>query len=158
LDWTIGEPLINVFVLTGQGLIAIRRFLGSMWKVFGEEGVMVQFGSLWDERMRVMSKRRKDRARFLELLDMAEISHYMNVDERMHVFRIELPDACSADDVEFLKGFIQRIIKSVEYPMVDHDGEEQKAALIITAEEPVDEHKERMAAWYKMIEEMKKEE
>ena len=137
----------------GQGLIAIRRFLGSMWKVFGEEGVMVQFGSLWKERMREMSKRRKDRGRFLALLDMAEVIHYMNVDQKLHVFRIELPDSCTADDVEFLKGFIQRVIRSVEYPMVDLDGAEQKATLIITAGEPLDEHKERMARWYKMKEE-----
>jgi len=58
------------------------------------------------------------------------------------------------EDVEFLKNFIQRIIKSVEYPMVDLDGEEQRAALIITAEEPGDEHKERMSGWYKMKQEM----
>ena len=34
-----------------------------MWKVFGEEGVMVQFGPLWKERMIELSKRRKDRDR-----------------------------------------------------------------------------------------------
>ena len=129
-----------------------------MWKVFGEEGVMIQFGSLWTERMRELSKRRKDRDRFLKLLDMSEVTHYLDIHQTLHVFTMTLPTTCTADDVEFLKAFVQRIIKSVEYPMVEHDGEEQKAALIITADEPVDEHKERMAAWYKMIEEMKEEE
>jgi len=121
-----------------------------MWKVFGEEGVMVQFGSLWAERMKVLSKRRKDRPRFLELLDQADISHYLDIHQKLHVFRMKLPDTCNVDDVQFLKSFIQRIIKSVEYPMVELDDEEQMAALIITAAEPEDEHRQRMSGWYKM--------
>jgi hypothetical protein len=125
-----------------------------MWKVFGEEGVMVQFGSLWTERMKELSKRRKDRDRFLKLLDQAEIGHYLDIHQKMHVFKMDLPSVCTVDDVEFVKSFVQRIIKSVEYPMVDLDGEEQRAALIITAEEPEDEHKERMSGWYKMKKEM----
>jgi len=121
-----------------------------MWKVFGEEGVMVQFGPLWKERMIELSKRRKDRARFLELLEMAEITHYLDIHQRLHVFRMDLPVTCTLEDVEFLKGFVQRIIKSTEYPMVDLDGEEQRAALLISAEEPEDEHASRMSGWYKM--------
>jgi hypothetical protein len=124
-----------------------------MWKVFGEEGVMVQFNTLWTERMKELSKRRKDRSRFLTLLDQAETSHYLDVHQRMHVFRMTLPTSCTVDDINFLKNFIQRIIKSVEYPMVDLDGEEQRATVVITADEPEDEHKTRMAAWYKMLEE-----
>lgn len=127
-----------------------------MWKVFGEEGVMVQFGTLWTARMRDLSKRRKDRDRFLELLDSAEVTHYLDIHQKMHVFKMTLPSSCTVEDVEFLKGFVQRILKSVEYPMVDLDGEEQRAALIITAEESVDEHSERMANWYKQLESMEK--
>jgi len=126
-----------------------------MWKVFGEEGVMVQFGSLWTERMRELSKRRKDRDRFLKLLDQAEITHYLDIHQALHVFKMTLPTSCTAEDVEFLKAFVQRIIKSVDYPMVDLDGTEQRAALIITADESQDDHKERMSAWYKKLEEMK---
>jgi hypothetical protein len=124
-----------------------------MWKVFGEEGVMVQFGLLWKERMIELSKRRKDRDRFLDLLEKADISHYLDIHQRLHVFRMELPSSCTAEDVEFLKGFVQRILKSTEYPMVDLDGEEQRAALIISAEEPEDEHVSRMSEWYKMKQE-----
>lgn len=127
-----------------------------MWKVFGEEGVMVQFGTLWTARMRDLSKRRKDRDRFLALLDSAEVTHYLDIHQKMHVFKMTLPISCTVEDVEFLKGFVQRILKSVEYPMVDLDGEEQRAALIITAEESVDEHSERMANWYKQLESMEK--
>ncbi|MCX6650231.1 MAG: hypothetical protein NT131_01025 [Methanomassiliicoccales archaeon] len=121
-----------------------------MWKVFGEEGVMVQFGSLWTERMRELSKRRRDRERFLKLLDQAEMSYYLDIHQKLHVFTMRLPTSCTVEDVEFLKVFVQRIIKSVEYPMVDLDGEEQMAALIITAEDPSDEHRDRMSGWYKM--------
>lgn len=121
-----------------------------MWKVFGEEGVMIRFGPLWKERMIELSKRRKDRERFLGLLEMAEITHYLDIHQKLHVFRMDLPTTCTPDDVEFLKGFVQRIIKSTEHPMVDLDGEEQKAALIISAEEPEDEHTSRMSAWYRM--------
>ncbi|MHC1709052.1 MAG: hypothetical protein AB9819_01400 [Methanomassiliicoccales archaeon] len=124
-----------------------------MWKVFGEEGVMVQFGLLWKERMIELSKRRKDRDRFLELLEKAEISHYLDIHQRLHVFRMDLPPTCTPEDVEFLKGFVQRILKSTPYPMVDLDGEEQKAALVISAEEPEDEHTSRMSEWYKMKQE-----
>jgi len=129
-----------------------------MWKVFGEEGVMVQFGTLWTARMRDLSKRRKDRDRFLKLLDSAEVSHYLDIHQKLHVFTMTLPTSCTADDVDFVKSFVQRIIKSTEYPMVEIDGEEQRAALIITAEEPVDEHKLRMAAWYQKLEEVQKKE
>ncbi|MCG7845204.1 MAG: hypothetical protein MIO90_07230 [Methanomassiliicoccales archaeon] len=125
-----------------------------MWKVFGEEGVMVQFELLWTERMKDLSKRRKNRDRFLKLLDQADISHYLDVHQQLHVFTMKLPSICTADDVEFLKNFIQRIIKSVEYPMVDLDGEEQRAALIITAEEPGDEHEAYRAEWERMKKEM----
>ncbi len=121
-----------------------------MWKVFGEEGVMVQFGFLWTERMKVLSKRRKDRPRFLELLDQADISHYLDIHQKLHVFKMDLPTTCTPEDVQFLKSFIQRIIKSVEYPMVELDDEEQRAALIITAGEPEDEERNRMSAWNKI--------
>ncbi len=121
-----------------------------MWKVFGEEGVMVQFGPLWKERMIELSKRRKDRARFLELLEKADITHYLDIHQRLHVFRMDLPATCTKDDVEFLKSFVQRVIKSTEYPMVDLDDEEQRAALVISAEEAEDEHTSRMSGWYKM--------
>jgi len=121
-----------------------------MWKVFGEEGVMVQFGFLWTERMKVLSKRRKDRPRFLELLDQADISHYLDIHQKLHVFKMDLPATCTPEDVQFLKSFIQRIIKSVEYPMVELDDEEQRAALIITAGEPEDEERNRMSAWNKI--------
>ncbi len=133
-----------------------QAVFGRMWKVFGEEGVMVQFGTLWTARMRDLSKRRKDRDRFLALLDSAEVTHYLDIHQKMHVFKMTLPSSCTVEDVEFLKGFVQRILKSVEYPMVDLDGEEQRAALIITAEESVDEHSERMANWYKQLESMEK--
>ena len=125
-----------------------------MWKVFGEEGVMVQFGPLWTARMIELSKRRKDRDRFLKLLDSAEVTHFLDIHQKMHVFKMTLPTSCTVEDVEFLKAFVQRIIKSVDYPMVDLDGEEQRAALIITAERPADEHRERMSEWYKMKSEM----
>lgn len=124
-----------------------------MWKVFGEEGVMVRFGPLWKERMIELSKHRKDRDRFLELLEKAEITHYLDIHQTLHVFRMDLPTTCTAEDVEFLKGFVQRVIKGTEYPMVDLDGEEQKAALVISAEEPEDEHVSRMSSWYKMKQE-----
>ena len=133
--------------------------MGGMWKVFGEECVMVQFGSMWAERMRDLSKRRKDRERFIALLDQADMAHYLDVHQQLHVFKMRLPESCTVDDVEFLKTFIQRIIRSVEYPMVDLDGEEQRAALMIMAEEPADEHHVRMSEWYKMKaeEDMKRE-
>jgi hypothetical protein len=67
-----------------------------------------------------------------------------------------LPTSCSADDVLFMKSLVQRIIKSTVYPMGDLDGVEQRAALIITAEEEEDDHKTRMASWYKQLEEMNK--
>jgi len=124
-----------------------------MWKVFGEEAVMVQFGTLWKSRMVELSKRRKGRDRFLELMEKADISHYLDIHQKLHVFRMDLPTDLTVDDVEFLKGFVQRIIKSTEYPMVDLDGQEQRAVLIISAEEPEDEHKTRMASWYKMKQE-----
>jgi hypothetical protein len=66
---------------------------------------------------------------------------------------MDLPPTCTPEDVEFLKGFVQRILKSTPYPMVDLDGEEQKAALVISAEEPEDEHTSRMSEWYKMKQE-----
>ena len=40
-----------------------------MWKVIGEEAVMVQFGPLLKERMIDLSRRKKDRARFLDLIE-----------------------------------------------------------------------------------------
>jgi len=125
-------------------------FSALMWKVFGEEGVMIRFGALWKQRMIDLSKRRKDRDRFLALLEKAEISHYLDIHQKLHVFRMELPVECTAEDVEFLKGFVQRIVKSTEYPMVELDDDEQKAILIISAEEPEDEHATRMSSWYKM--------
>jgi hypothetical protein len=134
-------------------------FLGDMWKVFGEECVMVQFGPMWADRMRDLSKRRKDRDRFIALLDQADMAHYLDIHQKLHVFKMRLPESCTVDDVEFLKTFVQRIIKTTEYPMVELDDEEQKAALMIIAKEPEDEHQVRMSEWYKMKaeEDMKKE-
>lgn len=109
-----------------------------MWHVLGKSAVLVQFPYVWKERMIELSARRKGRARFLELMEIAKINHSLNTQDNIHVFIIEFPEDIPKEDIDLFTDMIRRVRKGVKPTMVAFEGEPQLVAFIVTSEDEPD--------------------
>jgi hypothetical protein len=106
----------------------------NMWKVFGEPENIIESGEIWKKQIIELSRRKKGRPRFLEMMEVAEVSHWFDPIEEIHVFSVELPEKFGVDDIEFMKNFIIKIIKGSDEPVISLFDDPQKYTVIITSE------------------------
>jgi len=105
-----------------------------MWKVLGVEAVIPRMANVFKERVVELSKRKKDRQRFLAIVADAEVSYVFDPMREISVFRFDLPAKYSPEDLEFLKGFVLRVLKSAQEPVITYDGVPQRYAIVLNAE------------------------
>jgi hypothetical protein len=118
-----------------------------MWKVLGEETVIVNAGEVWAERLRQLSQRRKDAQKFKDLLAQADVRYYFDAIKEVHVFYLQFPGDVTTEDLEFLKDFILKVQKAAKVPVVEFDGEAQLSSIVLTSDKPADDHKKRNPWW-----------
>jgi hypothetical protein len=123
-----------------------------MWKVLGEETIMINADAVWAKRLLELSRRRKDAGKFKELLSMAEIRYYFDTIREVHMFYLQFPENVSMEALEFMKEFVLKLHKAANTPVVEYDGEAQLASVVFSADQPVDDHKKRNN-WWEMGEE-----
>jgi hypothetical protein len=109
-----------------------------MWKVFGVPENIIESGRVWKQQIIELSRRKKGRPRFMEMVEDTEVSHWFDGIEEIHVFYVELPERYGPEDVDFLKDFIIKIIKSSNDPVISLFDEPQKYTVIITSEREKD--------------------
>ena len=114
-----------------------------MWKVLGVDTVLVSAGDSWSKRLVELSKRKKDRAKFLRILDKGQVRYVFDTSRETHIFLIELPSECGPDEIRFMGDFIGKLQKAAKQPQIEFEGVPQKSAVIITSEEPEDEYEIR---------------
>lgn len=118
-----------------------------MWKVLGEETIMINADGVWATRLVELSKRRKDAPKFTELLAKANIRYYFDTIREVHMFYLQFPSDVSVDDLEFMKEFVLKLHKAAKVPVVEFDGESQRSSIVLSSDEPVDDHKKRNNWW-----------
>ncbi|MDW5562293.1 MAG: hypothetical protein SA339_03630 [Methanomassiliicoccus sp.] len=118
-----------------------------MWKVLGVETIMINADDVWADRLVALSQRRKDGPRFRELLEKADIRYFFDTIREIHVFYLKFPTTVTLEDLEFAKGFILKLYAAAKVPVVEFDGEAQRASVAMTSEEDVEDHKGRNNWW-----------
>lgn len=109
-----------------------------MWKVFGVPENIIESGEVWKKQIIELSRRKKGRPRFLEMMEAAEISYWFNGIEEIHVFYVDLPYKYGPDDIEFMKNFVIKIIKGIDEPVISLFDEPQRYTVVITSESEKD--------------------
>jgi hypothetical protein len=115
------------------------------WKVLGKKTLPVAIQDNWEEQLRALSARKKDKERFLTMLDSADISYFFDTIHEIHTFFIKLLFETTDDDLVFFEDFIKKIRRSAKEPMVSLEGEEQDSVIIITADMERDDYQARQA-------------
>jgi hypothetical protein len=123
-----------------------------MWKVLGVEGTIPAFAEIWKQRMIELSKRKKDRERFLEMIDDSDIRYVLDAIREVHMFMVYLPTKYSREDLVFFKEFVIKITKSIKMPTLEYNGTAQTHGVVITAQEDEDEYSERRKNRHKYFE------
>lgn len=108
---------------------------------------MINADAVWADRLVALSQRRKESPRFRELLAMADIRYFFDTIREIHVFYLRFPPSVSMDDLEFIKSFIMKLHAAAKAPLVEFDGESQRASVAMTSEEDIDDHKKRNDWW-----------
>jgi hypothetical protein len=115
------------------------------WKVLGKKTLPVAIQDNWEEQLRALSARKKDKERFLTMLDSADISYFFDTIHEIHTFLIKLLFETTDEDLVFFEDFIKKIRRSAKEPMVSLEGEEQDSVIIITADMERDDYQARQA-------------
>jgi hypothetical protein len=132
-----------------------------MWKVLDEETVIPKMGDVWVERMVQLSKRRKDRDRFIATLREADVRYVFDAVREVNTFVATLPPKYGHEDLEFMRAYVNRMDKSLKYPVVEYEGVEQRYSIIFTSEVEEDDYKsrkQRRSDYYQWAEKQAEEE
>ena len=128
----------------------------TMWKVFGVEGTIPAFAEIWKLRMIDLSKRKKDRDRFLGMIEESDVRYVFDAIREVHMFMVYLPTKYDREDLLFFKDFVMKVTKSTKVPTLELDGVPQVYGVVITAEEDENEYAERSKGRFKWLEEEEK--
>ncbi|MDH7509094.1 MAG: hypothetical protein QHH00_06820 [Methanomassiliicoccales archaeon] len=109
-----------------------------MWKVLGVETTVVKSADVWKKRMIELSKRRKNREKFVELLESAEVNYWFDAAKEVHAFYIKFPENIGPGDLKFFKEFVEKIRSSLKVPIIEVDGIPQEYRIVLTSEEEED--------------------
>jgi hypothetical protein len=118
-----------------------------MWKVLGVEAIMINADAVWTDRLLELSQRRKDAPKFKALLAKANIRYYFDTIREVHMFYLQFPSDVSVEDLEFMRGFVLKLHKAAKVPVVEFEGEAQLSSIVLSSDEPADDHKKRNNWW-----------
>ncbi len=108
---------------------------------------MINADTVWSDRLLELSQRRKDGPKFKALLAKADIRYYFDTIREVHMFYLQFPYEVSVDELEFMKEFVLKLHKAAKVPVVEFEGESQLASIVLSSDEPVDDHKKRNKWW-----------
>jgi hypothetical protein len=114
-----------------------------MWKVFGIAINLVAAGDVWQDQLVKLSGRKKDKDRFLDLNQKAEVSHTFDTVREVHVFYAKFPVGTHMEDLKFYEHFVLKITKAAKDPTIEFQGVAQKFMVVISAETELNEYMER---------------
>ncbi len=114
-----------------------------MWKVLGITTNLVAAGDVWQNQLVKLSGRKKDKEKFLDMNQRAEVSHMFDTIREVHIFFVKFPQDTHIDDLKFYEHFVLKIIKASKDPTIEFQGIAQKFMVVISAESEMNEYMER---------------
>jgi len=105
-----------------------------MWKILGVDALYVEFADVWKERITEVVFEGKNGKKFKELMKDADVLYMMNGATEIHTFMVELPEAVSGEDLQFLADEIIDVAKTADFPFVSLNGNYEKCQVIFTTE------------------------
>ena len=124
-----------------------------MWKVLGKEAVIPTMADIWRERALELTKRKKDKERFLKLLEDAEMRVVLDGVRETWMFILNLPEKTKRSDLEFMARWLSGLSKSAKSPLLEMDGVSQPVSIAVTSEEYADDYSFRSGHRKQMLEE-----
>ncbi len=109
--------------------------------MLGTETVVIKAGDVWSDRLIELSARKKDAARFRELMSKADLRYFFDAIPEVHAFHLQFPASVEIEDLEFFRDFILKLEKAAKVPVIEFDGEPQKYTVVLTSETEDDVHK-----------------
>jgi hypothetical protein len=119
-----------------------------MWRVLGVETSILKAGQVWKDRVLQLSKRKKGRERFLQILDRADVNHWFDAQEELHVLYVQFPKNIEADDLKLFKDFVVKVMKGVPEPVIEYNGIPQRFTIVMTSEEEEDVYQSTKTSKY----------
>jgi len=113
----------------------------TMWKVFGIPENITESAIIWKEQLIELSRRKKGRPKFLEIMEDVTVEYFFDAIEEVHVFDLHLPESYGLEDLEFLRDFIVKTIKSSDEPVISLFDEPQRYTVVISSEEEEDHYR-----------------
>lgn len=108
------------------------------WKVLGRKTAAIGIGVAFNEEIRARTARRKQKERFLKMLDRSEDSYFFDTWKEIHVFMYRFPSDVTKEDLAFVQDMIKKIIASSKDVVVDLDGKAQVYTVVLTAADDTD--------------------
>ncbi len=108
-----------------------------MFKVLGVDTSMIRSGKVFKDMLIELSKRKKGRPHFMELVKRSEFIFRFDSVVEVGIFEIKLPNDVPNEDVAFMEDFVTRCLKATDESLFVFKGVPQKAVItIIASEEP----------------------
>ena len=114
-----------------------------MWKILGKEAVIPAAPDVWRERVVELSKKKRERERFLSLLEKGDMRVVLDGPRETWMFIINLPRDAARQDLEFLGQYLQMLDRAAKKPLIEMDGKPLKASIVVTTEEYSDDYEIR---------------
>jgi hypothetical protein len=114
-----------------------------MWKVFGVATNLVAAGDVWQKQLVKLSGRKKDKDKFLELNQKADVNYMFDTIREVHIFYVKFPEGTDMEDLKFYEHFVLKITKAAKDPTLEFEGIAQKFMVVISAESEMNEYAER---------------
>jgi hypothetical protein len=124
-------------------LIIRYTYFRCMWKVFGVTTNLVAAGDVWQKQLVKLAGKKKDKERFLELNQKADVNYMFDTIREVHIFYVKFPEGTDMEDLKFFEHFILKITKAAKEPTLEYAGEAQKFMVVISAESEMNEYMER---------------
>ena len=124
-------------------LIIGYTYFRCMWKVFGVATNLVAAGDVWQKQLVKLAGRKKDKDRFLELNQKADVSYMFDTIREVHIFYVKFPEGSDMEDLKFFEHFILKITKAAKEPTLEYAKVPQKFMVVISAESDFNDYLER---------------
>ena len=100
----------------------------------GVDAFYVEFGDVWKKRITEIVSEGDNGKRFEELMKDAVVTYMMNGETEIHSFLVELPEAVTKEDIQFLADEILNVAKTADFPFVSLNNLYEKCQVIFTNE------------------------
>ena len=113
------------------------------WKVLGKKTLPVGIQDAWIDQLRLLAGKKDDGQRFLEMMDIADIAYKFDTIRELHIFQVKFSADVEKEDLEYFAGYVEKLQKSARVVMVSLEGKKQKATVVLSSDQDINEYIQR---------------